>query len=263
MRNYNLTLLSAAVLSLGWLTPAHAEAPSAAAHSNQSFGRDITGIWEANYGEVSDEDFFGEFPVPGDGPKLKEPYAMEWKNFRAKRDAMLAAGTLLFDRTTQCLPEGMPLIMGAVFPLEILQTPGQITVLAEFVTQTRRIYLDRPMPPLDDINPSFYGFASGRWDGDTLIVTTKGVREDVRFFDIPHSRQMVITERIRLTAPDVIENVISIEDPETLLEPYVFTYEYKRNPDYEMTEFFCDREDPLLKFNADGTVEMKTGSEVQ
>jgi hypothetical protein len=118
------------------------------------------------------------------------------------------------------------------------------------------------MPALDEITLGYYGTSVGHWEGDTLVVTTKGVKEDVLFFEIPHSDEMVITERIRLTAPDRLENQITIEDPKRLAEPYRFTYGYRRNDDYEMMEYFCDREDPLFKVTDDGTLEMKTGDEV-
>lgn len=260
-------LLSAAVLSLcagsavaakDAKNAAPAAAPQAVAEPN------ISGVWEL-YPDpfAGEENTFLELPVPGGGPKLKEPYATEWKNLRAAREQKLKEGTPLVDPSTQCLPEGMPMIMGAIFPLEILQTPGRVTVLAEFLTQTRRIYLNRELPPLGDINPNFYGLSSGRWEGDTLVVTTKGVKEDTRFFEIPHSAEMVITERIRLTGPDLMENVITIEDPKTLLEPYTFTYGYRRNHEYEMMEYFCEREDPLFKVRGDGTVEMRTADELK
>lgn len=219
----------------------------------------ITGVWEI-YPDpfAGDENTFLELPVPGDGPKLREPYATEWKTLRAERDALIKAGTPRVDQSTQCLPEGMPMIMGAIFPLEILQTPGQVTVLGEFLTQTRRIYLDKPMPPLEDLNPNYYGHSVGKWEGDTLVVTTRGVAENHRFFEIPHSYERVITERIRLTGPDLMENEITIEDPTMLLEPYTFTYGYRRNPEYVIHEYFCEREDPLFKVTEEGTVEMKT-----
>ncbi|RIV82589.1 hypothetical protein D2V17_14830 [Aurantiacibacter xanthus] len=237
-------------------TAAPATQAAEAAHPN------ITGIWEIWPDPFAgDENTFLELPVPGDGPKLREPYATEWKTLREERDALLRAGTPRVDPSTQCTPEGMPSIMGAIFPLEILQTPGRVTVLGEFLTQTRRIYLDKPMPPAEELNPNFYGFSTGHWEGDTLVVTTKGVKEDTEFFEIPHTTNMVITERIRLTGPDLLENEITIEDPERLLEPYTFTYGYRRNPDYVIQEYFCEPEDPLLKFNEDGTVEMKTGED--
>ncbi|MWV26877.1 hypothetical protein [Aurantiacibacter rhizosphaerae] len=226
--------------------------------------QNISGVWEIWPDPFAgEENTFLELPVPGDGPKLKEPYASEWKALREERDALLAAGTPKVDPSTQCMPEGMPMIMGAIFPLEILQTPGRVTVLAEFLTQTRRINLDQPLPSADDMIPNFYGYSSGTWEGDTLVVTTKGVKEDVEFFEIPHSSEMVITERIKMVGADLMENEITIEDPEMLLEPYTFTYGYRRNPEYVMQEYFCEREDPLFKVTEDGTVEMKTGDEIQ
>ncbi|CAN5183114.1 hypothetical protein BH11PSE5_BH11PSE5_00320 [soil metagenome] len=256
MRKPKLALLLAAALAFtGFnLTPA-------AASANEP---DISGVWEIYPDPFAGQELsFLELPVPGNGPKLKEPYATEWKKLRAEREALIKAGKPRVDPSTQCLPEGMPAIMGAIFPLEILQTPGRVTVLAEFLTQTRRIYLNRPMPPIEALNPNYYGFSVGKWEGDTLVVTTKGVQEGAHFFEIPSSSEMVITERIRLTGPDLLEDVITITDPQRLLEPYTFTYGYKRNPDYQMEEYFCDREDPLFKVGADGTVEMKTGNEIK
>lgn len=245
------------------LLAALALASASCTKEQQAIGPDIMGVWEL-YPDpfAGEENTFLELPVPGDGPKLKEPYASQWKAVRDRRDAMLRAGTPLADPSTLCIPEGMPMIMGAIFPIEILQTPGQVTVLAEFLTQTRRIHLGKPMPALDEITPGYYGTSVGRWEGDTLVVTTKGVKEDVRFFEIPHSLEMTITERIRLTAPGRLENQITIEDPKMLIEPYRFTYGYRRNDDYEMMEYFCDRNDPLFEVTDDGTVEMKTGDEV-
>tara|TARA_A100001391_G_scaffold119169_3_gene80991 strand:- start:25055 stop:25858 length:804 start_codon:yes stop_codon:yes gene_type:complete len=242
-------------------TSTQSAAPAAA---EQTAEPNITGVWEIWPDPFAgEENTFLELPVPGGGPKLREPYATEWKALRDERDAMLRAGTPKVDPSTQCLPEGMPMIMGAIFPIEILQTPGQVTVLAEFLTQTRRIYLDKPMPPIEELNPNFYGYSVGHWEGDTLVVTTKGVKEDTEFFEIPHSVNMTITERIRLTGPDLLEDEITIDDPERLLEPYTFTYGYRRNPDYVIQEYFCEAVDPLLKFNEDGTVEMRTGDDIQ
>jgi hypothetical protein len=270
-------LLSGALLALAIPTMLQAEVAPANPVSAASAGPaqpaeiagqpNISGVWEIYpdpFGDGGDDQTaFIELPVPGDGPKLKEPWASTWKKLRADRDAALKAGKPKLDPSVQCLPEGMPMIMGAIFPLEILQTPGRVTVLGEFLTQTRRIYIDRPMPKIDDLNPNFYGFSSGHWEGNTLVVTTKGVKEGVEFFEIPHSANMTITERIRMTGPDLMEDAITIEDPERLIEPYRFTYGYKRNPKYDIQEYFCDREDPLLKVDADGNYEMKTGDEVK
>lgn len=258
MRLSKIALMAA--LGLGMpLQAVAATKPAPAAPAAKVEGPDISGVWEI-YPDpfAGDENTFKELPVPNGGPKLKEPFASQWKAKRADRDAKIAAGTPLADPSTLCLPEGMPSIMGAIFPLQILQTPGQVTVLAEFLTQTRRILLGKTMPPDDELSPNYYGYSVGRWEGDTLVVTTRGVREDVQFFEIPHSGKMQITERIRLTAPGYLEDQITVEDPETLQEPYRFSYGYKLNPEYEIKEYLCDKEDPLFKVNDDGTVSMKT-----
>lgn len=257
-------LAGAAALGLAALAGSAGNAAEPAPAHAKSTVPDINGIWEL-YPDpfAGEENTFLELPVPGDGPKLREPYATEWKTLRDNREAKLKAGTPLVDPNTQCLPEGMPSVMAAIFPLEFLQTPGQVTVLAEFITQTRRIFLNKTMPAFDDLTPTFYGISIGKWEGNTLVVTTKGVKEETRFFEIPHSFEMTITERIKVVDANNIENEITIDDPKVLLEPYRFTYGYRRNPEYQIMEYYCEREDPLFKVKEDGTVEMKSTDEIK
>ena len=84
---------------------------------------------------------------------------------------------------------------------------------------------------------------------------TTGVREDVRFLEIPHSAQMKVTERLRLTAPNLLENQVTIEDPKFLAKPYQFTFGYRRNPEYRIMEYICDNN--RNRFDADGNVSLE------
>lgn len=245
MPSFPVVAIAALGMVLGFAVPARA-AP----------GFDMNGVWERYPNPVStDDEVFGDLKAPDGGPDLREPYATQWKALLAKREAASRAGKPLVDDSTKCRPEGMPLVMGAIFPIEILQTPGRVTVLAEFLTQTRRIFLDAPMPNTDDYAPSYYGFSTGHWEGNTLVVTTKHVRPDVQFFEIPHSEAMTITERISQLTPDSIENKVEIDDPAFLKQPYRFTFGYKRNRDYRMMEYFCDKSSDVVE--EDGTVSMK------
>ena len=79
----------------------------------------------------------------------------------------------------------MPAMMMAMFPMEVLQTPGQITVIQEAYNQVRRIYLNEKQVPVDDAEPGFWGHSVGHWDGDTLVVNPVGIKEEVRFRDTP------------------------------------------------------------------------------
>jgi hypothetical protein len=104
----------------------------------------------------------------------------------------------------------------------------------------RRILLNRPQKKNDEVDPSFYGHSVGRWNGDTLVVETVGIKEDVRYQNVPHSSAMRITERIRLAQPNVLWDEITIEDPDTLEKPWTFTFAYRRMPDYTLLEYICE-----------------------
>lgn len=204
---------------------------------------DFTGVWglypDPNAGP--NKQFVEEPPPAGGEPQLKEPYASAYKALLKRKKAAEESGTQLQDASARCLPQGMPMIMGAVYNIEFLQTPKEVVVLAEHLTQTRRIFLNEKMPPLDEITPSYSGYSVGHWKGDTLVVETWAVREDVAIEEsIPHSRNMKITERLRLTGPGLLENRITIEDPDAFAKPYVFTLAYKRDPDYKILENICD-----------------------
>lgn len=229
-----------------------------AAHVASGATPDFSGTWERYpdpYAIFDEMPFADDPPPPGGGPTLKAPYAGEYKQLMQRRAEASRKGQPLADPSTQCLPEGMPTIMGAIYPIEIVQTPAQIVVLAEFLTQTRRIYLNEKMPPLDELSPGYNGYSVARWEGATLVVQTTGVREDVRFLEIPHSAQMKVTERWRLTAPNLLENQVTIEDPKFLAKPYRFTFGYRRNPQYRIMEYICDNN--RNRFDAEGNVSLE------
>ena len=126
---------------------------------------DFSGTWERYpdpYAAFAQTPFADEPPPPAGGPKLKEPYASAYRKLTQRRADAKKNGKLLADASSRCLPEGMPTIMAGVYPLELLQTSRQIVVLAEFLTQTRRIYLNEKMPALEDISPGYNGYSVER-----------------------------------------------------------------------------------------------------
>ena len=140
----------------------------------------------------------------------------------------------------RCLPDGMPSTMMAMFPLEVMQSPGRITIIEEAYNQVRRIYLNEKQLAIDDAEPGFWGHSVGKWEGDTLVVDTVGIKKNVRFRDVPHSDQMRIDERIRLIGKDYMEDQITVTDPVYLTRPWTWTWEYKRKPGYKINEYVCE-----------------------
>jgi len=100
--------------------------------------------------------------------------------------------------------------------------------------------MDKPQLPIDEVPPGYYGRSVGRWEGETLVIDTVGIKEAVQYQRMPHSDQMRITERIRFVAPDILHDQITIEDPVVFEKPYTYTLAYRRMPNYEMVEFVCD-----------------------
>lgn len=139
-----------------------------------------------------------------------------------------------------CMPGGFPGMMGPVFPLEVLQSPGQVTIIAEAFAQVRRIYLNERQIDFDDAEPLFWGHSVGHWEGNTLVVNTIGLKESVRVGGAPHSSKMQINERITVTSADTFEDQITVTDPEYLTGPWTWTYKYVRRKDYKINEYVCE-----------------------
>jgi hypothetical protein len=221
-------------------TPQSSEAEgSPAAWAHQPI--DLTGTWQ-RYGFFSRPGVDPHYAAPKEGKMVLKPTYAKAYNARTKAErASDAEGTPIAAPGVDCLPYGMPEMMSAIYPLEILQTPGQVTIIAEAFSQVRRIYLDQPQVKVGDAPPGYYGHSVGRWEGDTLVVDTIGVKDSVLGHEeMPHSDQMRITERFHLVAPDILHDDLTVADPVTLQMPWHFSFAYKRMKGYQMQEYVCE-----------------------
>ena len=213
----------------------------------------ITGTWERYSGN-------GGFTGGADGPKpppgVTVPPRIQTPPFKpehlaayqaaskAAREADLRGQPIAIN-SVQCIPEGMIAMMNAIFPMEILETPGQVTMIQESYNQVRRIYLDEKQGEIGEVEPGFFGHSVGKWEKDTLVVDTIGVKEIARFRQgaepqVPHSLEMRINERIKLVSPDFLQDEVTITDPVYLSAPWKFTYLYRRVPGYKIQEYVCE-----------------------
>ena len=131
-------------------------------------------------------------------------------------------------------------MMLAIFPMEVIQTRGQVTIIEEAFTQVRRIYIGEEPPKVEDAEPGFYGHSGAKWDGDTLVVDTVGIKTNVLYRSVPHSEQMRIHERMRVLDADHWEDQITITDPKYLTGPWSWTFTYQRRRGYKMYEYVCE-----------------------
>jgi hypothetical protein len=142
-----------------------------------------------------------------------------------------------------CQAPGMPSLAlgGADYPVEIIVTPSQVTLLMELHQQVRRVHLDQAEHPARPF-PQLNGHSIGRFEGDTLVVDTVGVKA-VTFGSVPHSDRVHVVERIRaVDSGAALVNEVRIEDPVMYTEPVVVRQYYRAAPkgtrmlEYECTE---------------------------
>jgi hypothetical protein len=251
MRSKNLQRWFAAGTALSlWLIPAAAQTQSAKTTPN------FTGVWNTFQGGRGGDPKLA--PPPATPLLLKPEYAKPYEARRAAEAAATQRGEQLATAGSQCIPYGVPTMMSvAIYPVEMIQTPKQITIISEAFSEVRRVYLDRPQLKIDEVAPGYYGRSVGHWEGDTLVVDTVGIKTAVAGYrGMPHSEQMRITERFRLIASDVLHDQITIDDPVVLEKPMTYTLAYRRAPDdYEMVEFVCDNNREYVDEN--GIVRMK------
>jgi hypothetical protein len=173
---------------------------------------------------------------------LKPEHAKAYEARRAADAEAIRRGEPPPSAAILCAPYGMPRMMSvATYPMEVLQTPGQVTIITEAFSEVRRVFLNEAQQPIDEVPPGYYGHSVGRWDGETLVVDTVGIRESVPGYSyMPHSSRMRITERLTLITPDVLHDQITIDDPVVLEKPVTYTLAYRRLPGYQMVEFVCE-----------------------
>jgi hypothetical protein len=159
-----------------------------------------------------------------------------------------AAGGQGTDPTASCLSPGMPRVMNAYEPMEIVVTAYTTYILMDHIHDSRRIFTDGRQWPAE-LDPSFAGYSIGKWvdeDGDgrydVLVAETRGLKGP-RSYDssgLPFHKdnQTVITERIYLDRANanVLYDEITVVD-NALTGPWTIKKKYTRNPSNEYPDW--------------------------
>lgn len=148
------------------------------------------------------------------------------------------------DPLGRCLPHGVPRVnTNGLFPFKIVQTPGLVVILYEQLNLFRQVFTDG-RKPANDLNPTWLGYSTGRWDGDTLVIETTGLNGKA-WLDTqkgrPASEALHVTERFRRKDFGTLEVVATIDDPKNYAKPWTTTTQ-KMNLQLgtEILEFVCN-----------------------
>ena len=167
-------------------------------------------------------------------PLTKEAAALYEERIKQKH-----AGDTSFDRATWCAGPGMPRIMFMPYPFEI-QSGGQfIAFIYGWYRWHRVVDMSDAVPDIPF--PTTMGFANGRWEKNTLVIHSVGL-SDVTVLDpsgLPHSDDMVLTERLRVLSDGRLEDRFTVEDPENYVRSWQTVMTYHRSPGTKVQDDVC------------------------
>jgi len=175
---------------------------------------DLSGIWRFG------GNFFSNNNAPPMTPAGKAKYdanipglaGVEGKNKPLGNDPMMF-----------CDPLGFPRVLSfGAYPMEIVQLPGRIIQFFDFFYTHRTIWTDgRKLP--EDPEPTWYGYAIGHWEGDTLVVESTGFNGRAWFANggYTYSEDSKLEERYKRVNHDTIDISMTLTDPATYAKPWV------------------------------------------
>ena len=146
-----------------------------------------------------------------------------------------------------CRPLGLMQLHTHPFEKKIVQGQGTIVIMYNANNDVRQILTNGQALPQagPDLAPWWYGYSVGKWEGDTLVVTTVGFRDDV-WLDVngsPLTSSGKITERFTRLNFGTLQIDVTIEDPKAYTEPFTVRVMQQLMRDGELFESVCEDRD--------------------
>jgi hypothetical protein len=192
---------------------------------------DLSGTWEP-----SDNRYVGNIAA-GIGSETVpfQPWARAL--YESRKDGSHARE----DPPSGCLPQGVPRLNAAPAPWKVVQTPRFVVILYEAFNLWRQVFLDgRELLP--DPNPTWLGYSTGKWEGDTLVVDTRGFNGKVWLDQAgrPTTEALHVIERFTRKDFGHMQVQVTIDDPRAYTRAWTITEDVHLLPDTEPMEFICN-----------------------
>jgi len=157
----------------------------------------------------------------------------------------------------RCTSIGLPALATYSFPFEIIQSGDRYTMIYEYLSKVRRVWMDGRAPS-EFMPPSRMGHSNGRWEGSTLIIDTTHLDKTVRDFRGELiSENARIEERYSLSADgNTLSAVLTIDDPDSYERPPVRRRRWVRNEKTEIFPYTCDPDSFYIPMYEDGEMDM-------
>jgi hypothetical protein len=152
------------------------------------------------------------------------------------------------DPMARCLPLSTLRAWSSFWVQKIVQTPESLTILDEYMSQYRQIFIDgRTLP--NNPEPAFKGYSVGQWDGDALVVETIGFK-DGQWLDLwghPLTDQARTIERIRRVNYGNLDVELTVDDPKAYTKPWTTTIDLVLVVSTDLLEYICNENEKSLK----------------
>ncbi len=151
------------------------------------------------------------------------------------------------DPMLHCDPLGYPRSFTYHYGMEFIMLPDRVLQFFEWGGYHRTIWIDGRKLPADPPQPRWYGYAVGRWEGDTFVIESNGY-EDRSWLDpdrrnmqkgMPNSDEMKVVERWKRTSYGTLDVELTIIDPKVYTAPWVTKGAETLRPGTELSEYWC------------------------
>jgi hypothetical protein len=191
---------------------------------------DLSGIWNPPGGYLRDLARDLKEPVPF------QPWAKSLYDERA------AGVHWKIEPDANCLPQGVPKVLIAPAPWRMIQTPQIVFFVHEAFNLWWQAFMDgRQFVPHPDVSPTWHGYSTAAWEGDTLVVQSGGFNGKVWLDQLgkPSTERLRVTTRFHRVDFGHLDIGITIDDPGAYTRPWGTTVRATLLPDTQLMEFIC------------------------
>jgi hypothetical protein len=204
---------------------------------------DLSGTWDIDHNRPCPADGCADMPVGHEFINIgwSLPGGLPYRPWAAAITKKRTEELRKEDPTSFCLPIGIVRLHTMALLKKIIQVPGLLVILNEHNATYRQIFTDgRPLPK--DPNPSWVGYSTGAWDGDTLVVRSAGFREGL-WLDAngsPLTEEAQVTERFHRVSFGKLEIEVTVNDPKAYTGPWTIKLNQYIALDTDLIDYICN-----------------------
>jgi hypothetical protein len=154
--------------------------------------------------------------------------------------------------------ESVPVYFGPAYHFQIVQNPQTIVMLVERMHLHRIIQIgaEHSADVLNGERLSYLGYSVARWEGDTLVVDTRGFNDKVYVGTnngsftggFKHSPKLHMVERLTRIDYGTLEVDVMLEDPDRFVSPWRSVSRHPLRSEFSrIEEYICEQSPDAYK----------------